>query len=118
MDSRLRCSAEERASATEPQHRTHEGFIADARANEKWTGTKKDAPWKASGVQKLSPLAYLPLFDLVWDILMDLMHIVSGFWKRHIFPAFKGKRLPAVPRTRKSWTRKENLELLQEHVEV
>ena len=61
-----------------PRPRNHDGFVADAEANVNHTGYKKDAPYKHTGVKELSPLRHLPLFDLVWDVTGDMMHIIPG----------------------------------------
>lgn len=96
-----------------PDIRTHAGFVCDAKRNEAYRGPSIDAPWKIGGVKELSPLAAYPLFDLVWDILPDLMHIITGIWKRHIFKVFLGRRNPSKPKPRRTWTAAEN-ELLME----
>jgi hypothetical protein len=87
------------------------GFINDALANERWRGPKSRAPYKTTGVKYLSPLAALDFFDLVWDILGDLMHQIPGIWKRHIFAMFQGLRVPAKPKPRKTWTPEQNQQL-------
>ena len=98
-----------------PATRTHAEFVEDARANERWRGANKDAPYKSSGVKQLSPLVHLPLFDIVWDILPDLMHIISGIWKRHIIELLKGTRTPAPVKDRKSLSAAENAQLQREY---
>jgi hypothetical protein len=101
-----------------PEPRTHLGFLCDALANEKHHGYKKNAPYKSTGVKELSPLGALPLFDLVWDVLPDMMHIVQGIWKAHVFQMFVGRRNPAKPADRKSWTEEANRDLQQAHQEA
>ena len=98
-----------------PSARDHAGFVDDALANRRHTGAKKYAPYKSTGVKELSPLASLPFFDLVWDVLPDMMHVLPNIWKAHIFQMFVGKRTPAKPRERKSLTDKENAHLLAAH---
>lgn len=101
-----------------PAPRDHAGFVRDAKANEAHAGPKHTAPYKLSGVKELSPLAALPLFDLVWDVMPDLMHIIPGIWKRHIFSMFTDRRKPKKPRPRSAWTRRQNDDLLRGHEEV
>ena len=103
---------------TAPPARTHAGFVADAKANEAWQGAKKDCPYKTTGVKELSPLCYLPLFCLIWDILPDLMHIIAGIWKRHIMEILKGKRAPAAVKPRKKYSDAENRRLQDDHKAV
>ena len=98
-----------------PEPRDHDSFVADAVANLRWRGTKKDAPYKATGVKELSPLAALPLFDLVWDILPDMMHVLPNIWKAHVFQMLVGNRMPKKPRPRKSLDKAANAELAASH---
>ena len=86
-----------------PEPRNHPGYVADAVANINHRGYKKDRPYKTTGVKELSMLGALPYFDLVWDVLPDMMHIVSVIWKGHVFQMFVGKRTPAKPKNRVSW---------------
>ena len=99
----------------EPAPRTHSSFVNDAVANETHRGWKKDAPYKRTGVKELSPLAALPMFNLVWDVLPDMMHVIPGIWKRHVFAMFNGDRLPAKPRPRKSLSAADNAKLMADH---
>ena len=101
-----------------PPTRTHATFVQDAKDNEAWEGPKKDQPYKKTGVKELSPLCYLPLFCLIWDILPDLMHIISGIWKRHIMAILRGKRAPAGVKPRKKYTDLENARLQRDHKRV
>jgi hypothetical protein len=101
-----------------PAARTHEGFKAAALANEVWDGAKCHAPYKTSGVKELSPLAFLPLFCLIWDILPDMMHIILGIWKRHIMMLLAGKRTPAAVKRRKKLTPAENDQLIADAASV
>jgi len=98
-----------------PANRTHASIVRDGVRERDHRGFKKDAPYKTTGVKELSPLRFVPLFDLTWDIMMDMMHIVPVMWKGHIFKMFAGKRVPATPKPRKTWTPAENATLLQEH---
>jgi hypothetical protein len=102
-----------------PPNRTHAGMCADARNNEAHerevlagNANKCDAPYKRTGVKELSPLALLPLFDVVWDMLPDMMHIIPAVMKGHIMPMMKGLRAPAKPKMRATWSGEENAELL------
>ena len=97
-----------------PATRTHAGYIDDGTRNESWRGTKADAPYKTTGVKHLSELAKLPLFDMVWDVLPDMMHIINGIWKSHVIALIKGERIPAPYRPKKSLTTEENEALQRE----
>lgn len=98
-----------------PPPRTHEQFVDDANAEEGHNGYKKDAPYKTTGVKLLSMLAYLPLFNLIWDICPDLMHIITGIWKRHIIALLKGTRTPAQVKPLKKNTPAQNEQRMQDH---
>lgn len=101
-----------------PPTRTHASIVSDAEKQRDHIGPKKYAPYKTTGVKECSPLRFLPYFDLVWDILPDMMHIVPVMWKGHIFQMFKGKRTPADVKPRKKYTPAENKQLMLDHAEA
>lgn len=68
-----------------------------------------------TGVQECSPLMLLYLFDLVWDILPDMMHINTGIWHRHFLKMLTGTRFPATVKFRKKNSAKENKALAEDH---
>ena len=105
-------TAEQRAP---PSSRTHAEFVAAARANEAHQGSEDSAPSKESGVKFLSPLHLLPLFDLVWDVCADFMHIHLRMWSGHTFPLFRGTRTPAPVRPRQNWSDERNAVLMAKH---
>jgi hypothetical protein len=78
----------------EPRTRTHESIIAAgvaAGASElEWDD--RAHPRKATGVDGECPLSKIPLFDMVWDVCMDFMHIVKVLVSGHLLPLLKGKR--------------------------
>ena len=110
-----------------PARRSHGEYVADAAANEEHVEAlrdpdarrngvfQKDLPYKVSGVKEQCAFRFLPLFDMVWDFLPDMMHIILGVWKRHLMALLQGQRTPATPKPRKSWSRRQNDELAQEH---
>ena len=57
----------------------------------------------------------LPMFNLVWDIVPDLLHILTGIWKRHVFAMFTGKRTPAKVKPKKKNNDAQNAKLLLDH---
>jgi hypothetical protein len=101
-----------------PSSRTNHTICRDAIANRDHEGYKKDAPYKTSGIKEVSPLSFLPLFDMVWDILPDIMHVVPVMWKGHIFPMFRATRIPAQVKPRKKYTDEENEQLMRDHDEA
>lgn len=98
-----------------PTPRKHEDFVELGKANESYRGPKVRAPYKSSGIKEQSPLCALPMFDITWDILGDMMHILSGIWSRHVFEMLAGLRTPAKPKPRTSWTAAANNALAKAH---
>ena len=56
-----------------------------------------DHPRKQSGVNGISALSLLPMFDIVWDVLPDWMHIIKNLILPHFIKLVKGKRDLIVP---------------------
>ena len=54
------------------------------------------------------------LSDLAWDFMMDMMHAVPGVFGRHYVACMQGKRKPAKPKWRTTWTDKKNYDLVWE----
>jgi len=101
-----------------PLPRTHQDFLDAGVRSDTYNGPKNRAPYKDSGIKETSPLAVLPLFNLTWDVLGDMMHIIDGIWKRHVFAMLAGRRLPAKPKPRSSWTLAANRKLAKDHAKV
>lgn len=114
-----------------PPDRTHANWIKAAAANEqhvrgcheKEGGLNnrsqppflKDSPCEETGIVKISPMTQIPLMDIVWDVVPDMMHITSGVWDRHIFGLMRGSVKVSKPDARKSWTTANNAELQQNY---
>lgn len=90
-------------------YRTHKDILDDA---------AKDSP-TTTGVLYLSPLAYLPGFDLVWDFGVDMMHILEGWLKRNLLSVMRGKRKrptkPSLERKRDPLSDVEKQEIMDEY---
>jgi hypothetical protein len=54
-------------------------------------------PRKASGVNTTSALSLLPMFNIVWDVLPDWMHIIKNLMLPHFIKVVKGKRKLKMP---------------------
>ena len=100
-------------------------MCADARANVEHEDRvlfneayKKDSPYKRTGVKELCPLSFLPLFNIVWDMLPDMMHIIPALMKGHIMPMMRGLRYPSEPKMRKSWSALDNKQLFKDWTKV
>jgi hypothetical protein len=79
--------------------RTHQGMCEDAEESEAFEGSFNSShhPRFRSHVCFVCPLAFLPMWDMVWDFLADFMHILEGYFKRHMIEVMKGKRYPSRP---------------------
>jgi hypothetical protein len=66
----------------------------------------------------MSPLRWIAFFDLVWDILPDMMHIIWGIWHRHIRLLLTGNRGPSAVRKKKKYSAAENAKLIRDHERV
>ena len=98
-----------------PPARTHKGYVDAAIKNANHRGPKSKSPYKQTGVRDLSPLAAVPMMNMVWDFLPDMMHVIPGIWKGHVFSMFNGHRRPSKPKSRKTWTDKANRDLMMQH---
>ena len=65
---------------------------------DEYTGYKNAHPKHKTGIKMSTPLGYFPLFDIIWDILPDMMHVLEGFQKTHLLKLLKGERSAARPR--------------------
>ena len=50
------------------------------------------------GVKEWCPLSALSWFDVVWDIVPDMMHIIKGLIEKYIVNTMKGKRNVKPPK--------------------
>lgn len=83
-----------------PEPRTHASIIRDAATTEaawqlKWKD--KQHPRRDTGVDGECPLAKVPLFNLVWDVCMDYMHLVKVLISGHLLPLLKSQRTLKPP---------------------
>jgi hypothetical protein len=56
-----------------------------------------DHPRKKSGVNSISALSLYPMFDIVWDVLPDWMHIIKNMVLTHFIKVVKGERKLKMP---------------------
>ena len=78
-----------------PVRRTTHKACREGRASSSYSGPKSGHPKHATGIIGWCVLSLLVLFDVIWDIPMDMMHIIKGFFQSHMMPLFKGDRRPA-----------------------
>jgi hypothetical protein len=81
-------------SETAPPARTPASVARDAQAsndcNLAWAD--KAHHRRATGVNAISALSLLPLFDIVWDVMPDWMHIIKNLVLPHFIKVVKGER--------------------------
>ena len=77
-----------------PPDRTPASVARDAKASADSDLLWKDEnhPRRASGVNGVSALSLLPLFNIIWDVLPDWMHIIKNLMLPHFLKVVKGKR--------------------------
>ena len=79
---------------TAPPERTPASIDRDARESRDSDLPHKSQrhPRRSTGVNGVSALSLLPLFNIVWDVLPDWMHIVKNVMLGHFVKVVKGKR--------------------------
>lgn len=85
---------------TAPRQRTHDETVRIGRKcdrHERDGGVNAKHPRHKTGITRWCPLAILPFFNLIRDILPDMMHIIKGVFDGHFIPLFKGNRSLSVP---------------------
>ena len=55
-------------------------------------GVAEDSRKNIHGVHELCPLAQLYLFDVVWDFVPDMMHLIDNIMDKYIVGSLKGDR--------------------------
>ena len=81
-----------------PATRTHQGVCDKAAELEGLRGPQLEQAQKTSGVYGACELRRLHLFNIIWDICGDMMHLMSGMWGRRVMPMFKGEFTQAYPK--------------------
>jgi hypothetical protein len=81
-----------------PATRTHAGVCAKADELAGLAGPALERAQKACGVYGLCVLRLLYLFNVVWDITGDMMHLMKGMWHRRVMPMLKGDFKQAHPK--------------------
>jgi hypothetical protein len=77
-----------------PAPRTHAETVKAGEASDAWTGPDNGHPRYASGVNSLCALTFLYLFDIIWDVCPDMMHIIKNWFEKLTFRLFAGLRIP------------------------
>jgi hypothetical protein len=91
-----------------PEPRTHAETIRQGRQAEDYVGPKENHPRKQSGINGWCPLGVVPLFDLIWDVCPDFMHIIKNYFERFFDQVPAGKRIPFTTKQAEPVPRTEN----------
>ena len=98
QDNPLRKDSEEA-----PPARTKASIARDARASydSALPWKHRNHPRRGTGVNSICALSLYPLFDIVWDVMPDWMHIIKNLVLPHFIKVVKGKRRLKPPRYKK-----------------
>jgi hypothetical protein len=80
--------------AAPPDFRKHDETCRQGHESDVYTGADNAHPRKSTGVNETSALAFLFLFNLIWDVCPDMMHIIKNFFDKLTFKVFSGARVP------------------------
>jgi hypothetical protein len=84
-------------NAAPPQHRNHAEHVEIATKLDGYTEANfESSAWRKrernrNGIQTLSILCKLGLFNIIVDVLPDLMHMTKGVWHQWLIPMLKGE---------------------------
>lgn len=77
-----------------PEPRDHDECVAQGKASDDYRGFKNAHVKEETGINRSCPLSFLHLFNIVWDVCPDMMHIIKNFFEKLTFKLFAGKRKP------------------------
>jgi hypothetical protein len=82
-----------------PEPRTHEESMCQGKQAEDYWGADKNNPRHQTGIKGWCPLGELPMFDIIWDICPDMMHIIKNLFERFFGSLLEGLRVPKPPKS-------------------
>ena len=77
-----------------PRARTHAESVQQGLDSDNYRGTKKGHVRKLTGINTSCALSFLHLFDIIWDVCPDMMHIIKNFFEKLSFKLFAGACVP------------------------
>jgi len=77
-----------------PDARNADECVAQGKDCDHYRGFKNAHPSETTGINRSCPLSFLHLFDIVWDICPDMMHIVENWLEKLTCKFFSGARVP------------------------
>ena len=80
-----------------PPMRDHCQMCTTAENMANLSGAELEKEQTRTGINGECWLSHLHMFNMVWDITGDMMHILKGMWGRRLMPLLKGTIAPAPP---------------------
>jgi len=80
-----------------PAVRTHDTAYTQSLAARDHEGYANAHPKHTTGINGWCVLGMVPMFNVIWDVCPDLMHVVKNLFDRMIIPLFSGERFPSAP---------------------
>lgn len=77
-----------------PDPRTHQESYDQGLQAEEYFGADKKHPRHTHGINGWCVLGLVPLFDIIWDVCPDLMHILKNMFERLFIELPSGDRAP------------------------
>jgi hypothetical protein len=85
-----------------PDPRRAAECVEQGKASDNYRGFQNAHVKNTTGINRSCPLSFLFLFDIVWDICPDMMHIIKNFFEKLTFKLFAGLRTP-------EWDKSKNM---------
>jgi hypothetical protein len=82
-----------------PEPRTHVESYRQGQESENYIGPDNAHPKLDHGINGWCILGLLALFDIIWDICPDMMHILKNFFERVFIALPAGERIPNIQAT-------------------
>ena len=91
-----------------PKTRTHAETVMQAQQIEAMPkGPEKIKRQKSLGIYGMCFFTFLDYFDIIWDLLPDIMHIHKGLWNAWLLPLLRGdKKHYKEPEPKETYTKK------------
>jgi hypothetical protein len=77
-----------------PPNRTHAEAREQGIQGDNYKGPKTSHPEHTTGIKHECPLCYLYLFNIIWDVCPDMMHIIKNFFEKVVLKLMGGQRIP------------------------
>jgi hypothetical protein len=88
-----------------PAPRTNDETYAQSVEAEEYCGFANAHPKEEHGINGWCVLHLAPMFDIIWDVCPDMMHVLKNFFDRFFVALPSGERIPNVQKSFKKPTR-------------